>query len=349
LNNQLPIADLFVRYLENNCTADEVRQLLKYFDSGENEEVLRALIQAELGFTDQSKETTKRTEAAIAKVRSIILQEIRGNQEQEPQYTKPAKSFIMNTWLKACAALLIFGCSALVYWHIGQKAYQKQQLKQAVTQPGKRKLLQLFDGTKIWLCPSSSLQYPDQLTGNYREVKLEGEAFFEVAKDKVHPFIIHSGRMQTQVVGTSFNIQAYKKQDKLSVTVVTGIVKVTGTTASGSSPAQVMLKPNQRALFNPKTGSLTGENYPDAQQMLKRKDGILTYNGTPIQKVIADFRLFYNLPIELENNATGCLCYGEFNTNRPVNIVLEQLAAAIIGKVIFEKDRYILKGGCDER
>jgi ferric-dicitrate binding protein FerR (iron transport regulator) len=255
----------------------------------------------------------------------------------------------MYTWLKVCAALLIFGCSALVYWHISQKTDQRQQLKQAVTQPGERKLLQLSDGTKIWLCPSSSLQYPDQLTGNYREVKLEGEAFFEVAKDKVHPFIIHSGRMQTQVVGTSFNIQAYKKQDKLSVTVVTGIVKVTGTATLGSPSAQVMLKPNQRALFNPNTGSLTGENYPDAQQMLKRKDGILTYNGTPIQKVIADFSLFYNLSIELKNNSTGCLCYGEFNTNKPVNIVLEQLAAAINGKVIFEKNRYILKGGCDER
>jgi ferric-dicitrate binding protein FerR (iron transport regulator) len=67
----------------------------------------------------------------------------------------------------------------------------------------------LYDGTKIWLSPSSALQYQDQLVNSLREVTLDGEAFFEVAKDKKHPFIIHSGRMQTEVVGTSFNIKSY--------------------------------------------------------------------------------------------------------------------------------------------
>ena len=209
-------------------------------------------------------------------------------------------------------------------------------------------MLQLADGTKIWLSPSSSLEYPGQFIGNLREVKLEGEAFFEVAKDNTHPFIIHSDRMDTRVVGTSFTIRSYKGQAKSDVTVVTGIVRVSSQTASGTKQVEVVLKPNQRAIFNHSNGLLTSENYLNAGQMLKRKEGVLTYDGAPVQEVMADFSRYYNLQIAIESKSKNCLCYGEFDTTKPVNIVLEQLAAAINAKIVVKRDKYIIKGGCEE-
>nr|WP_256484245.1 FecR domain-containing protein [Mucilaginibacter flavidus] len=227
------------------------------------------------------------------------------------------------------------------------KSRNLKQLLHLSTQPGEKQMLQLYDGTKIWLSPSSSLEYQDQLIGNYREVKLEGEAFFEVAKDKKHPFIIHTGQVQTEVVGTSFNIRAFK-QNKVTVTVVTGIVKVSVWSATNLKIKQVTLKPNQSADFTKETRTLKTNSVPNIQTEIKRKDGILTYNGTPVPEVIANFRRYYNLSIELENKSAQCLCYGEFDTTKPINIVLDQLAAAINAKVVYKNERYILQGGCDD-
>jgi ferric-dicitrate binding protein FerR (iron transport regulator) len=348
LNNPSPIVDLFVKYLQDRCTADEVKQLLKHFEIEGNEEILRSLIRVELDFTHQGEITNSKEDAALLKVKSVLISEIKQNQEQH----RVKRLSPISRWVRICAVwLVLVGSTALLVNHFYPdiKGYfHPAKLFTIVTRPGEHKLLTLSDGTTIWLSPSSSLEYPDQLIGNLREVKLEGEAFFEVAKDKKHPFIIHSGRMDTRVVGTSFNIQSFKAQINSTVTVVTGIVKVSALGSSGAKPQEVILNPNHRSQFDTQTGRLTSISYPNAKQMLKRKDGILNYDGTPVQDVVADVSRYYKLPIVIESKSKNCLCYGEFDTNRPINIVLEQLAAAINAKIIIQKDKYILKGGCEE-
>ena len=350
MNNQSSIYKLFVKYLEDNCPPEEVRQLLLYFDDGENEKVLRALIRAELGFVENGEDSTGKTETAVNKVKSIIIKEIRDRSTLE---SKSKKNYSIQKWVKIAALWLVLITATLLLLNEHFKDHYKfkngKQLLYAVTRPGEKRILQLYDGTKIWLSPSSSLEYQDQLIGNYREVKLEGEAFFEVAKDKKHPFIIYTGQVRTEVVGTSFNIRAFGKQHKVTVTVVTGIVKVSVWSATNAKIKQVTLKPNQSADFTKETRTLKTDSVPNMQPEIKRKEGILTYNGTPVPDVIADFRRYYNLSIELENKSALCLCYGEFDTTKPINTVLDQLAAAINAKVVYKNERYILQGGCDER
>ncbi|GAA4090829.1 FecR family protein [Mucilaginibacter panaciglaebae] len=348
MNIPSPIVELFVKYLQDRCTADEVKELLKYFEVEENEEILRSLIRAELDFAHQGDITNSKEDEVLLKIKSVLISEIKQNHEQD----QLKRSISIHRWLRICAVwLVVAGSSAFLvnHFYTDIKGYfHSEKLYTTVTRAGERKLLTLSDGTKIWLSPSSSLVYPDQLTGNLREVKLEGEAFFEVAKDKEHPFIIHSRRMDTRVVGTSFNIQSFKAQKNSTVTVVTGTVKVSAFDAAHVKQKEVTVTPNQRSQFDNKNGSLTSMDYPNAKQMLKRKDGILNYDGTPVQDVVADFSRYYKLPIVIESKSKNCLCYGEFDTNRPINIVLEQLAAAINAKIIIQKDKYILKGGCEE-
>lgn len=336
--------------MEDNCTPEEVRQLLLYFDDAENEKVLKALIRAELGFVEHDEGSIGKTETAVSKVKSIIIKEISDRSAHE---SKSKKNYSIKKWLKIAALWLVLIASTLLFFNQYFKNRYKfrnaKQLQYVVTRPAEKRILQLYDGTKIWLSPSSSLEYKDQLIGKFREVKLEGEAFFEVAKDKKHPFIIHTGQIQTEVVGTSFNIRAFEKQHKVTVTVVTGIVKVSVWSATNAKIKQVTLKPNQSADFTKETRTLKTDSVPNIQPEIKRRDGILTYNGTPVPDVIADFRRYYNLSIELENKSVQCLCYGEFDTTKPIKIVLDQLAAAINAKVVYKNERYILQGGCDER
>ncbi|MEO8885538.1 MAG: FecR domain-containing protein [Mucilaginibacter sp.] len=320
--------ELFIKYLQDRCTPEELRLLFNYFDQPENETVLRNLIRAELEFEHQGEIVDSRESRALQKVKENILQQIR-------QPKKPT-----HHWLRIAAVWLVL-LSPLAYFYFTTKV-PPVTYRVARTAIGERRLLTLTDGTQIWLSPSSTLQYPDQLNGKFREVKLEGEAFFEVAKDKAHPFIIHSGRMDTRVVGTSFTIQARPDQSVAEVTVVTGIVRV-------STPGhQVLLRPDQQSRWDRKSGLLTPSSYPTARQMLKRKDGILTYDGAPVREVLADLARYYRRPVILGSASRNCLCYGEFDTNRPVAIVLAQLAAAVGARVLDRGDHYLLKGGCAE-
>lgn len=343
-----PLYSLFIKYLEGKCSPEEIRQLVLYFDDSNQEEVLESLIRAELGFTNSEGTDERKINAAVSRVKSIIFHEIK-ERENVFKNEKFKSKFNIQKWMKIAALWLVCITSGLfIVNYYFKHRVTSPILKLAITQAGQRKLLQLYDGTKVWLSPSSSLEYQDQLIGNFREVKLEGEAFFEVAKDKIHPFIIHSRQMDTRVVGTSFNIQSYKDQSRFSVTVVTGIVKVSGYNSSHKILKEVTLKPLEKSYLDIKKNTLKAIECPSAVQMLKRKEGILTYDGTPVSEVIQDFSRFYNAKIVIESKSRGCLCYGEFNTTRPLKIVLEQLALAINAKVFSEGDKIILKGGCED-
>lgn len=323
---------------------------MQYFDNGENEKVLRALIHAELGFDDDDV-NNKKTELAVKKVKSLILKEISKQNNAEPT-KKITKIFGIENWIQIAALWIIVITSVILllnqYFKDRYKFQNLRQFQHTSTRPGEKKLLKLYDGTKIWLSPSSSLEYQDQLIGNFREVKLDGEAFFEVAKDKKHPFIIHSGRMQTEVVGTSFNIKSYSNLNIFSVTVVTGIVRVSVLQSFLRKPEEIVLKPKEQAVFNNEQVSLTRKAIPDLQPVINKRDGILTYDGTPVPEVVADLKRYYNTTIELQNKSAGCLCYGQFDTTKPINIVLKQLAAAIGANVKEIDEKYVLEGGCDE-
>jgi transmembrane sensor len=314
---------------------------MQYFDSEENEEQLRTLIRAELEFEYHGNIVDSAEGAILSQVKSNLIAEI----EQE----RLERSALIAYWIKMAAFwLLVIGVSVGLLFTRFWKQRNQVIFTTVKTLPGERKKIALSDGTKIWLSPSSKLEYPDQLIGNSREVKLEGEAFFNVAKDKTHPFIIHSDHMDTRVVGTSFNVQSFRGQAEYKVTVVTGIVRVSGFDSSNKNEKTVVLQPDQQSRFNTQSGSIVSVPYPDAKQMLKLKDGILNYNSASVQEIVADLSRYYGKGITIESHSKSCLFSGEFNCTRPIDIVLEQLATGINAKVIIQKDKYILKGGCEE-
>ena len=352
VRDEIYIKNLFKRYLDVQCSPDEIKELFKLISKKENEEFFYALIGQENNDIELKPVSFASEEWAISRVKSVLLSEVRSqipNKSQKPKSTYK----IPNTWLKIAALWLVIGSATMfmLFRHFTDKYYAqiKQHTQQLVTKNGQRKFIQLFDGTKIWLYPSSTIKYSDQLIKNYREVTLDGEAFFEVAKDKKHPFIIHSGRMQTEVVGTSFNIKSYSKQNIYNVTVITGIVRVSMLSAKKEKLSEVILKPKQQAIYNNAQATLADKSIATVDAVIKKKDGILSYDGTPVPEVVTDFRRYYIQSIELENKSATCLCYGEFDTSKPIDIVLRQLAAAI-GATVRQTDKgYFLEGGCSDK
>ncbi|KRB59759.1 FecR family protein [Flavobacterium sp. Root186] len=193
-----------------------------------------------------------------------------------------------NPYLKYMAAASILFLAGLGFFFKPDFAKEKQLSFKTSSNP---KSIKLSDGSKIYLAANSSFQYPEKFEGGERKVTLlKGNAFFEIGKDKKHPFIITSGEVQTKVVGTSFHIQMSKS--KCEVIVVTGKVNVT------SKGQSVDLVPNEEALFE--SEKLT-KQLADKSFLVNWYNTDVTLNQTTLKHVITILQYKYGVSFQYNN------------------------------------------------
>lgn len=156
------------------------------------------------------------------------------------------------------------------------------------TPQGKDFHLVLSDGTRVWVNAGSSLTYPSFFAGDTRSIQLQGEAYFEVAKDAEHPFVVETGTLQTTVLGTSFNVRCYE-QEPSHVTLVEGSVKV------AHQQESVTLEPGQDAMLGLQ-GNLTARSV-DVESFICWKDGMFYFDGVPFRQMMADLGRWYGLNV----------------------------------------------------
>lgn len=198
------------------------------------------------------------------------------------------KKKIFNPYLQYIAAASILFLVGLGFYFKPEIAVEKQLTFKTSDAP---KSIKLSDGSKIYLAANSSFQYPEKFKGDERKVSLlKGNAFFEVAKDKKHPFIITSGEIKTRVVGTSFHIQMSKS--KCEVIVVTGKVNVT------SKGQSVDLIPNEEALFE--LQKLT-KVVADKSFLVNWYNTDVTLNETTLKQVITILQYKYGVSFQYDN------------------------------------------------
>ncbi len=140
------------------------------------------------------------------------------------------------------------------------------------TRKGSKSDIQLPDGTKAWLNADSKLTYDENFRGELREVYLEGEAYFDVVKDKTRPFIIHTKTIDIRVLGTAFNVRAYESEKNTETALFRGSVEVT---LHNNPEKKIVLKPNEKLMVNNK--SLQFNTNSDTK---KTTDNNLAFNIT---------------------------------------------------------------------
>jgi transmembrane sensor len=151
----------------------------------------------------------------------------------------------------------------------------------------------LSDGTRVWLNAASSLTYMAALTVNgERRVKLEGEAYFEVAKDKRHPFVVESAGQSVTVLGTHFNINSYSDEQCTQTTLVEGSVKVN----------DVILKPNQQSIMTNHTKRLEVKEV-DPSLAISWKDGEFRCKRENLESLLRKVGRWYDVDVVYENEA----------------------------------------------
>ncbi|WPV00892.1 FecR domain-containing protein [Mucilaginibacter sp. cycad4] len=217
--------------------------------------------------------------------------------------------------------------------------------KQLVAANGQTVNFTLADGTKIWLNAGSKLIYPETFRGEKREIKLEGEAFLDVAHDPEKAFIIHTGQVRTQVLGTSFNIKAYTNERFIKVDVLSGKVGVV-TPAGKAKSITTFLTPAEEVVFNKDGLSVTKNKQVDVNALSSWKDGELVFKNMALTEVLNTINRHFNVTVKADVNLVRCSITANF-TNVSLENIMKIISKLVKGKAVQKGSVYQLKGrGC---
>ncbi|GAA4321203.1 FecR family protein [Mucilaginibacter gynuensis] len=195
------------------------------------------------------------------------------------------------------AAMLVFIPLAYLFYNQLYKP-QTPAEQRFSTLPGQQKIIVLPDSTEVTLNSSSSLAVGGSYNQKYRRVTLSGEAYFRVKHDKQRPFIVSTGKLQTQVLGTEFNVHAYTDEANIKVAVVQGRVKVSEQQNGVTKQLGDVLTHNLMLSYDVNSRRHVTTT-ADAEKLSAWKKGELYFEETGIQEIVKALSRRYNQGIEL--------------------------------------------------
>jgi len=198
--------------------------------------------------------------------------------------------------IAAAAAVFVISFSLYLEWPVSQNRLHPVPLTALRVPANQKKEITLADGSQVWVNAGSELKYPLTFNGKVREVYLSGEAYFDIAQDATKPFIIHTGKVITTVLGTAFNIREDKSKNIIEVTVTRGKVSV----ADGEKLLGV-LTPNQQISFNTsKEEAVNGT--VDANLVIAWQQTDLHFENITFAEAAAQLQQRFNAKINFRND-----------------------------------------------
>ena len=314
--------ELIARFLSGEATTEEQLTLHEWVSASP---LNQTLFQEYIDLLNMKGKNSPAFSATIA------LQEI--NKRIDLSEKKSGQSAY---WLRIAASLIVASLlGVLGYWFVNTNSSTDIKWNERLTRSGQKLSIQLADGSKVTLNSNSTLKWPTTF-GNHREVFLTGEAFFEVTKDSLHPFVVHTTTIDTKVLGTSFNVQ--ESAEQVSVTVVTGKVQVANETFSE------LLTPRQKLIYQ-----VANENWQrettDLENELAWKKGILILYNERLDQAAVRIEKWFGVKINFEDVAVkNCRITGKFK-NETLEHVLDAMSDATGIHYIISNQKVTLSGG----
>lgn len=262
---------------------------------------------------------------------------------EEPTDIKQKRIIAFRPWIGSVAALLLASLG-FFYWSMQQEMQQQEMVSMPAyrifsTGVGERKVVSLPDGSEVTLNARTSLRVDENAYGRFaREVELlTGEAFFEVAKDSSRAFIVQAGRLQTTVLGTSFNIQTYAEMEEQVISVYTGRVKV----QHGNSNLGTLEK-GQRIRFEKQYANSTTDEF-DAQQVYSWRSGKLVLQDAGFEELALAIKNTYGITLIADNDRIARQQYSlPIRKSVPLDEFLEAIQSIHHNQIRKEGERVIL-------
>lgn len=301
-------------YLSGSCTEEEKETLLAFLASNED---------AANTFREMSAVWAVSSVPAFAKNEdtnlSYIKEEIAACEVKTIRTRK-----LIPVWMKVAAAIiLLLGCNYFWYTYTENltEVYTKADSPYEIKVPaGSRTNIVLPDGTEVSLNAGSVLRYYRGFGIRGRDVTLDGEGYFKVAKNEKIPFFVNTNGVQVQVVGTVFNVRAYDDDDYVMVSLLEGRVNL-----SALSGSAMKLFPSEQALYNKNTGRME-KMKSNASTACDWLDGGLTFENVSFEDIAHRLERKFQVKIRIESERLGEEHFsGCFNSNQSIDDILEEI------------------------
>ena len=313
---------LIMRYLDGQCSAEEAHELLLweaeseehrlYFNSLKDQYEVWNLTDFAMPEMDEAD-----VEAALDAVNAKIdaIEETETKVVQMPWLRRNYKD------VSGVAAALIIALfvgflvrnpfnSTVTYAYNGQN-------ESSYTLP---------DGTSVNFNSEGTICYPKHFVKSERSVDFEGVAYFDVAKDEAHPFVLHCNNMDVEVLGTSFLLNADKNAERYTVDLYTGKVKMTSFDNKGNILSMVEINPGERGVWNAAENELTMMTYSEVKEDELQTEHVLVFNNEMLSKIVEALEYIYKVEIDLSESCASKKLTARFSDDESIDEVLETIA-----------------------
>jgi ferric-dicitrate binding protein FerR (iron transport regulator) len=322
---------LLEKYTDNNLTKEEAAQLCRWYLSIDSQEELTTFYRQKWEEAPEEMDQTLQRQ---------ILNELNRKRAVAPVVNN-RRLRIFSAWKKyAAVLLLVLAGATFVYWFasINILTGKDSAAFSVVVARGQKSTFYLSDGTVVWLNSDSRLSYFSDYNTDRRIVHLEGEAYFEVAKDARRPFIVKVRELEVEALGTCFNVKAYNSDERIIATLLDGSIAVRAQQSS------LVLMPSERAIYNKKTIRLEKNRPANAQAAISWKNNELSFEGETLQQIAQTLQRLYNVNIIFESERLKQIRFtGKITNNNLENVfqlinMTSPVVYAVQGDTIVLKD-----------
>ncbi len=286
----MEIAKIWERFKLGIANTEELSTLGEAMETAEGEQIINQLLETDWQQLPADVQVRFSLEEPLQHIQSRIQSEseLNNSKHSSKRHLKVIKP------IRRVAAVLLFLIitSGIVWWQFEAS----QQPTVIVNNSSEVRKIDMKDGSQIWLNRNTAITYDEQYNDRIRVIKLEGEAFFSVAKNPQKPFIVQAGTVQTSVLGTAFNVRAYPNQDLIEVALVEGKVKVNIDTDTTSN----FLSPGDLFAYNNANEKYITEQFEQDEPYAWR-DGILVFQKATVQEVAQKLQEWYGIKFTIEN------------------------------------------------
>ncbi|WP_051664121.1 FecR family protein [Dyadobacter crusticola] len=317
---------LLNRYLGQSASKEETAELFRMINTGEHDHLLGENMLKDL--REQMLVPGSQQEDEL--MERLYEQHIKSRIEVS-SHTK-SRTLKLSSWLAAAAA--ITGIVMASWWFFRDHADRQQAGMQREAKPfpiartdvasfHDRQLIHLPDGSTVLLNNGGELTYSQENFGKAgREVTLSGEGFFDVKHDPAHPFVVHTGKVTTTVLGTAFNVTASRSEQQVKVTVTRGRVRV-----GDQDRTYDVITPDQQIVVNTTTNDFIKENV-NARLVAGWKDDFIILDNVTMREAVAIISQKFNVKLTLANAKLGnCHVSASFLNGERLEHILKVIAA----------------------
>jgi transmembrane sensor len=323
------------RYISGQCTAEEAAAIRRWIAADPSRAHLVTELEAAWRFGGQApyewgvEEGWRRFDAARRARNRPSFRLIQGAKRAAPSIVMRDSGTPI--WRIAAAVFVIAGAS-LAVWRAGapraraRAAANANAMTEVATLRGQRATLRLADGTRVALGMASRLRYARAFGDSARDVYLDGDGYFEVAHDSLHPFAVHTSTSVIRDVGTKFGVRAYSQSAETEVIVAEGAVAFT----APKTGEALVLRARDLVRLEGDGRSTTLINDVDPKEYLAWTEGRLAFQDTPLREVIAELHRWYDRDLlQLADTSIGSRRLTASFTNESLPIVIDRIALSL--------------------